>query len=126
MTPDEAVAESRDQFNRYLPQGLDTPRQFLCTAAIAGNEIGIVWFGAQSRGTSEHAFILDIEVGAEHRGKGLGREVMLATERKVRELGMTSIGLHVFATNMPAIALYDGLGYERVQEYLVMDGTDES
>jgi len=53
---------------------------------------------------------LRIEVGL--RGKGYGKQTMLLIEEKARELGLKSIGLHVFGVNTVARNLYEGLGYE--------------
>jgi ribosomal protein S18 acetylase RimI-like enzyme len=46
------------------------------------------------------------------RGKGYGKQTMLAIEEKARELGLRSIGLHVFAHNAVAKGLYEKIGYE--------------
>lgn len=120
-TPEEAVVESRRQFLKELPEGLDTPGQELFTAEVAGVEVGILWIGMRERGGRPHVFILDVEVAADQRRKGYGRELMHATEREARRLGADSVGLHVFGFNDAAVRLYEQLGYRRLEEQFLLD-----
>lgn len=113
---EDARVESRRQMALELPEGLDSPGQELFTASVDGAEVGILWLGVRSREGRPHVFILDIEVVPEHRGRGYGRDIMLAAEREARRLGADSIGLHVFGFNAGAIHLYESLGYRRVEE----------
>ena len=57
-------------------------------------------------------FIFDISLEEAQRGKGYGKQTMLALEEFAKELGLQTIGLHVFANNTAAMKLYRGLGYE--------------
>jgi ribosomal protein S18 acetylase RimI-like enzyme len=61
--------------------------------------------------TKPYAFIWNIEIDPNHRGKGYGSQTMLALEEKVKELGLATIGLNVFGHNGTAIRLYQKLGY---------------
>ncbi|MCB8044141.1 GNAT family N-acetyltransferase [Microbacterium oxydans] len=79
------------------------------------------WVGVRQREGRPHVFVLDIEVAAEHRRRGYGRELMHAVEREARRLGADSIGLHVFGFNTGAIDLYEQLGYRRTEESLLRD-----
>ena len=47
----------------------------------------------------------------EHRGQGLGRRLATEAIRAAREAGIERIELEVFASNEPAIALYQALGF---------------
>ncbi|WP_314428235.1 GNAT family N-acetyltransferase [uncultured Microbacterium sp.] len=118
---DEARTESRRQMALELPDGLDSAGQELFTAQVDGTEVGVLWLGIRDRDGEPHVFILDIEVGAEHRRRGFGRAMMLATEHEARRVGAGSIGLHVFGFNDGAIRLYEGLGYRRVEERFHLD-----
>jgi len=120
LSPEEAEKESLEQFEDDLPDGLDTPSQHLYTAVVDDTEVGILWFGIQDRADSRQAFIFDIEVTAELRGRGFGRAIMIAAENEAQRLGATSMGLHVFADNARAVRLYESLSYDRVQEYLFL------
>jgi len=103
-----------------LPEGVASAGQELFVAEVGGVEVGVLWFGMRTRGGRPHAFILDIEVGAEHRRRGHGRAMMLAAEREAVRLGAESIGLHVFGFNTGAIRLYEGLGYRRLEERFLL------
>ncbi|MDF2510006.1 MAG: family N-acetyltransferase [Microbacterium sp.] len=121
FTAEEAAAESHRQLMEELPLGLDTEGQRFYTAAVDGVEVGILWLGMRERDGRPHAFVLDVEVAADQRRKGYGRELMHAAEREARRLGADSIGLHVFGFNSAAVELYEGLGYRRTEESLLRD-----
>jgi L-phenylalanine/L-methionine N-acetyltransferase len=56
---------------------------------------------------------LGLMVAHDARRRGVGRSLMEAAEDWARDVGVSKIELHVFPYNAPAIALYEGLGYER-------------
>jgi ribosomal protein S18 acetylase RimI-like enzyme len=56
---------------------------------------------------------LGLMVAGEYRRQGIGRALMEAAESWAREVGVRKLELHVFPHNEAAIALYEGLGYER-------------
>ena len=73
--------------------------------------VGMLWFAVEeTRPTA--AFIYDFSVGETYRGKGYGREALLALENRAKALGVRSISLHVFGHNRIARALNEKLGYE--------------
>lgn len=111
-----AATESHRQMVLELPDGVDSAGQLLFTAHADGAEVGILWLGERTRDGRPHVFVLDIEVAEEHRRRGHGREIMLAAEQEARRGGAESIGLHVFGFNTGAIALYESLGYRRVEQ----------
>ena len=119
MSADDAIAEAHRQFAKELPDGLATDGQELFTAEAAGAEVGILWLSLRSRGAEPHGFILDIAVDAAHRRRGYGRAIMQAAEQETRRLGAASLGLHVFGSNAAAVALYERLGYRRLEELFV-------
>ena len=58
------------------------------------------------------AYVVNIEIGPEHRHQGHATRAFEALDSVVRELGRSTIGLNVFAYNTGAQALYASLGYE--------------
>jgi ribosomal protein S18 acetylase RimI-like enzyme len=107
---DESLQRATDQFNDLLPDGTETDGQELYTALDAdGNAIGLLWLDPHGRPGG--AWIYDIEVSAEHRGKGYGRALLQAGEDEARRLGVSSIGLNVFGHNDVARSLYESAGY---------------
>lgn len=61
---EEAIAESRRQFDVNLPHGVETAGQHLCVVESAGSEVGVLWFAMRDRAGQGHAFIHEIEVSA--------------------------------------------------------------
>lgn len=114
--PAEAGRHAQEQIRRLLPHGLETPGQHLWTVHDGPDEVGHLWLHvrAQDGGPAgaKEAFVYDVEVHAQARGRGLGRATMLAAEAEARRLGATTIRLNVFGHNVAARRLYDGLGYE--------------
>lgn len=111
---DEAEGKSAAQTEELLPRGVDSPRVLVMTAEDSdGERIGHVWVGLDRQGTaSGGAWIYDIEVAENHRGKGYGRAILHAAEQETLKSGVSSIGLNVFGTNTVARSLYESAGYE--------------
>ena len=66
-----------------------------------------------------HGFIYDIVLEEAQRGKGYGKQTMLALEEFANKLGLETLALHVFAYNTAAMRLYKGLGYEVTSQNMV-------
>jgi len=60
----------------------------------------------------KHGGLLGMGVISEHRGKGIGKELLLRTVDHARKTGLKRIELEVFANNSVAIALYKRCGFE--------------
>jgi ribosomal protein S18 acetylase RimI-like enzyme len=113
--PEEgALARSRADFDASLPQGLKTPDNYLfeIKAAATGLTVGSIWFAVTEKHGLRTAFVYDVEVMPGFRRMGYATAAFQALEPLVRDLGLTSIGLHVFGHNTGAQALYGKLGYE--------------
>lgn len=117
----DALARSRAEFDRYLPQGPATPGQYLFSIlaeAEAGQPtapVGVIWFGelpARPGSRELRGWIYDLYIEPEHRRRRYARQAMLAVESEARERGFQQLGLHVFGSNHGARALYESLGYE--------------
>ena len=63
------------------------------------------------RPVQAHCGVLGIGILGEHRGKGIGPALLLATLGKAREMGLTRIELTVRERNTNATALYESLGF---------------
>ena len=111
---EEALGKSKDAYSKLLPEGVHSISQHLYKIedTESGQSVGIIWLNARVDAPHPSGFIYDIEVNEEFRGKGYGKQAMLAIEEKARELGLKSIGLHVFAHNAVAKGLYEKIGYE--------------
>jgi ribosomal protein S18 acetylase RimI-like enzyme len=107
-----ALELSRKSYRMLLPQGIKTAHNYLYRIQIegTGEKIGILWMRHEA--PRPYGFIFDISLEEAHRGKGYGKQAMLALEKVVKGLGIEALGLHVFAHNSAAMHLYNGLGYE--------------
>ena len=108
----EALEKSRQQIDSLLPQGLQTKDHYIFTLVDGEQTVGMIWLRAQLDRAVKSGFIFDVMVAEKFRGKGYGKQLMLLIEEKARELGLKSIGLHVFAYNKVAKNLYESIGYE--------------
>ncbi len=108
----EALEKSRKQTESLLPDGLQTKNHYLYALYDGEAAVGLIWLHAQVERPQKSGFIYDVRVDEKFRGKGYGKQIMSLIEEKARELGLTSIGLHVFAENRVARSLYEGIGYE--------------
>ncbi len=57
--------------------------------------------------------IHDLAVVPEHRGRGIGRRLLEAVERKARELGCCKLTLEVLENNARARRMYGAAGFEQ-------------
>lgn len=108
----DALERSRMEFLDDLPQGVETKNQYLYTVFDREQAVGLIWLSVNSNDPAKSGFISELYVDEGWRGKGYGRQAMLLIEEKARELGLKSIGLHVFGVNQAARNLYEAVGYE--------------
>lgn len=108
-----ALARALADFENSLPRGLATPDNFLfeIQRELDGPTVGFLWFAVLEKNGIRSAFVYDVEVKPEFRRQGHARAAFQALEPLVRDLGLSSIGLHVFGHNPEALALYHSLGY---------------
>jgi ribosomal protein S18 acetylase RimI-like enzyme len=108
-----AIERSAAEFRDLLPLGLATPKNHLfeIKAGDNGTTVGFIWFAEEDRHGARGAYVYDIVVKEDFRRQGHAQRAFLALEPLVAELGLSSIGLHVFGHNAGAQALYAKLGY---------------
>ena len=83
-------------------------------AELGGDLVGQLTCDRAGRPSMAHTAEFGITVAARARGQGVGRAMLETLETWTDEVGVTRIGLGVFADNARARALYEHLGY--VQE----------
>lgn len=59
----------------------------------------------------DEADINQVAVAPAHREKGVGRMMLTALMERLKQAGAESVTLEVRKSNIPAIALYEGLGF---------------
>ncbi|MFN8218961.1 MAG: ribosomal protein S18-alanine N-acetyltransferase [Fimbriimonadales bacterium] len=103
----EAEANTSPWSERSFRNELVNPqsifRVVLSDGAVAG--FGSVWL------CIDEAHITNIAIAKNFRRKGIGRKLMVELLTLAREAGMGCSTLEVRASNLPAIALYERLGY---------------
>jgi ribosomal protein S18 acetylase RimI-like enzyme len=115
VTREHARERADREWRDLLPEGLSTDGQFLFVIedAETGRRAGDLWFGRHPE-FSDIAFLNDIVVEADMRGRGVGRAAMLKLEDKASELGFNRVQLHVFGDNEVARSLYGSLGFREI------------
>ncbi len=101
-------AEAARRTDKDLPDGIATPGHGLFVIALNGQSVGRLWF---SFGEGR-AFLDDITVNAEFRGRGIGTRALACMEQELRALDIHRIELSVDAINPRAKALYEQVGYQ--------------
>ncbi|MFJ5723528.1 GNAT family N-acetyltransferase [Streptomyces sp. NPDC093149] len=113
---DQALQKSRSDHARNLPNGIDTAGMLFQVLVVGGAVVGHVWVSVREGTSGEMTgFVFDVEVGEAYRGRGHGRALMRLAERITLDAGAHLLGLHVFASNTPALRLYESLGYRTTQ-----------
>ena len=114
--PEDALMLAQKDYQELLPDGLQSKNQFLFSIrddALDQNAIvGMIWFAVKEGRTARSAFIYDLSIREDLRGKGYGRKAMEAVEEVVRGMGIARISLNVFGHNHAARALYEKIGYQ--------------
>lgn len=108
-----ALQEAEQMYQHLLPQGLQTPQQYLYMVVdeqIARN-VGVIWFALREQGGEQQAFIYDGKVFEEFRRRGYATQVFQLLEEQAATLGATAVSLHVFGHNTAARVVYEKLGY---------------
>lgn len=99
--------------DRYF--STETPLWFVTTIERdRSQKIACLWVGIaidQINGT-RHPNIFLIYVDPVYRRQGIGRALMQHLEIWAKNRGYTQIGLQVFVDDLPAIELYQKLGYQ--------------
>jgi RimJ/RimL family protein N-acetyltransferase len=98
---------------RYLRSIRRHPDAAVFVAETDGTIIGRLSIARDPHPASDHVADVGLMVDRDHRRLGVGTALMVEAERWARQVGVHKLELHVFPYNEAAIALYEGLGYER-------------
>jgi len=106
---EEALERSRKEHQQLLPDGLESRNQFLFSINDASDQkLGTLWVNIENG----RAFIYDFRIDEAQRGKGYGKQALVALDDKLRSMDVQSVGLHVFGDNVKAQELYKKMGYQ--------------
>jgi len=109
-----ALERALADIDQSLPLGLATPAHFIYEIKDEATDlvVGVIWFAVAEKNGIKSAFVYDVEIKPQHRRRGHATAAFNALEPTVRAMGLSSIGLHVFAHNHAAYGLYRSLGYD--------------
>ncbi|KGN37833.1 N-acetyltransferase GCN5 [Knoellia subterranea KCTC 19937] len=108
----DAVEATEEHFLAALFPTEGTPTTFAHVAEVDGEVVGMaVWFLSFSTWTGRNGIWLeDLFVQPEHRGSGLGRELLASLAALCVERGYTRLEWWVLNWNEPSIGFYRSLG----------------
>ena len=99
---------------RVLVATLDELPRVLIVAELDGGVVGMAQLAPSDAQNAAHrAEVQRVAVAADARGKGVGRELMLAVEREARVRGLTLLWLTTH-DGTAAARFYEALGYSRL------------
>ena len=104
-----SVTEER----RYLRALKRYPHAAVFVAEEDGRLVGRLSLARDNHPSSHHVADLGLMIAASHRRRGIGRALLEQALAWARDAGVRKLELHVFPWNEPAIALYEGFGFER-------------
>ena len=104
-----AVERSRKEFAHYLPDGIHSRDQYIWSILDEDDKkLGVLWVQLKEA----RAFILDFVIDEKFRGKGFGKQALIAMDDKLKSMGAEAVALHVFGHNIGAQELYKKMGFE--------------
>jgi ribosomal protein S18 acetylase RimI-like enzyme len=107
--PEGAIDRSRKEFERLLPDGIHSRDQFVWSILDEENgNVGMLWVQVKEG----KAFIYDFVIDEAMRGKGYGKQALIAMDEKLKAMNVEWVGLHVFGDNITAQQLYKKMGYK--------------
>jgi ribosomal protein S18 acetylase RimI-like enzyme len=107
---------SYEEWRRFIVERDDFDRS-LSFLAVHGEEI-VGTAMCLMYAEAEEGWVRQLAVDARHRGRGLGRALLLHAFGEFYRRGATRAGLGVDANNPSATKLYMGVGMHSLQEYV--------
>ena len=119
-SPAEAAETAEREIADLLPDGRipEGHHAYVVEDGATGDPVGRLWFAERARGDETVAWIYEISIDENARGRGFGRQAMALLEEEVRRLGFPAIALNVFGGNEPARSLYRSLGYREISVWM--------
>lgn len=107
---EEGLARSAELIDSTLSHGIDTPsnRLNIMTAEEGDIVFGYLWITVSEK----TAWVYDIYIHPEWRGKGYGHTALEEMNKRLFAEGILEVGLRVAANNGRAKKLYEQLGFE--------------
>jgi GNAT superfamily N-acetyltransferase len=119
LDDEQARHYTEQQWHALLPDGQATCGHSFLNLIVADTDeaVGSAWLFVDSELSS--AFIYELFLDEEQRGRGLGRASLEALETLALDQGAATLGLNVFASNTHARALYESYGFSAVSTDMI-------
>jgi ribosomal-protein-alanine N-acetyltransferase len=105
------IAYSRADFRAFLSQ----PHSIaLLAEGASGALLGFILAGQRRRGELHYGYVVTIDVAESARRQGVGRALLFAVEKHLREEGLASIRLEVAVDNFAAQQFYEREHYRPI------------
>lgn len=119
---EDAIQLSAREYQQLLPEGVDTPDNYLLSIINEYNQkVGFVWLALQQTGVLRTLTVVNILVYEQFRRRGYATQALCQAEEKARELGIERVTLQVFGHNTLARSLYEKIGYCATNIYMAHD-----
>ncbi len=118
---EEAQKKSVDDMSGLWASGYPSGEHSVSVIEHDGEPAGWLWLTERPGMAGPQLFVYEVRVAEAHRGKGLGRELMLFAEDEARRRGLARIALNVFGGNEPARNLYRSLDYAESAIFMVKE-----
>jgi len=96
-----------EQVAAMIKRHADDARGCLLLAVEGGTVVGMLDFSGHARAQQRHVGSFGMSVARDARGRGIGKRLLRALYAFAQEHGYRKLELEVFATNGPAIVLYE-------------------
>ena len=93
-TEEHALTEAQGALDEMLPQGAETPRNYLLAAESGGETVGELWCAC--------------------RGHGWGNAMLRAVEELAAAQSFEQVVTHVYHTNRIALAMFESAGFTQI------------
>lgn len=120
---DEAVRRAQEEFQRILPQGPRTPRQFfyVITDAASTQKVGMLWYSVDDVHLKKKAFVADFFIFMEFRHQGYEAAALAALDATLATQDVRRVEVHLFARDREEQTMFEQAGFGCVSIYLGKD-----
>lgn len=113
ISKEEAYRETEDGLKRMLPNGKETPDNYLMVIERQEDSavVGYLWYMYDHRREDTYLFLCDFFIFQEECRKGYGEDALYEMDEAARRLSCKKCVLFVANENMGARKLYEKCGY---------------
>jgi ribosomal protein S18 acetylase RimI-like enzyme len=103
-------------FREWMAEAIDDEERMLIVADVDGAVAGFIHANVTNAPSpmedKTSAYISDVSVGFDYRGKGVGRKLMAAALERLAQIGAEDVTLLAAVKNECAVGFYEALGFE--------------